>query len=238
MAEIAGRNDGNCKIKECLKHAHAAGLCPAHYNQQRRRNLNQLCDFPDCKNSLAQVGNRRPVGRRSFRTKYRRLCRLHEHLHLIEHRDPAQSASLEQANRHRVANGITTDAERYGTCWVYGDTRTAGETYPLMRTELSADVQWLAHRVTWGLLMGGHKQRQQLDHLCGCIVGAGCISPVHLEPVSAPENQRRKHARQRVANGLQSHRVKECGHTFNREALESPKVKAFAEQYDLPLPCL
>ncbi|MGP9527095.1 hypothetical protein [Glutamicibacter sp. AOP5-A2-18] len=141
-------------------------------------------------------------------------------------------------NRESLARFITVDEEKFGSCWVYDNGQQTNSGYPYMFTYLGGQSKWLAHRVAWGLLMGGHGQRQQLDHLCGCIVGPGCVSPVHLEPVSVPENNRRKFARQKVVEGLQPHRVKECGRPFNREALGSPKVQQFAKAYGLPLPAI
>lgn len=230
---MPGINDGICKIEECSKRAHSRGMCSTHYRQRYTRNQRQVCNFPDCRNTLAER-----QGRRAVNAKYRRLCRAHEHLHLIEHRNPELSYEVEQFNRQRLVNGITTNPEKFGTCWVFQGAAVSKSGYPTMRTHLSAESQWLAHRVAWGLLMGGHKQRQQLDHLCGCAVGPGCISPAHLEPVSTPENNRRKYARRQVRQGLQSHKVKACGRTFNREAIENPKVQAFALEYGLPLPVI
>lgn len=226
-------NDGVCKIEECSKRAHARSMCSTHYKQQYTRNQKQVCNFPDCRNTLAER-----QGRRAVNTKYRRLCREHEHLHLVEHRNPELSHDVERLNRQRLVNGITVSPELFGTCWVFQGAGVSKSGYPTMRTHLSAESQWLAHRVAWGLLMGGHKQRQQLDHLSGCNVGPGCANVTHLEPVSTSENNRRKFARARVEAGLQPHRVKECGAMFNRQALENPKVQAFALEYGLPLPVM
>lgn len=224
------KNSGECSVQGCTKQAHARTMCPAHVKSWQRKNLDkQRCEFDGCRNHLADNN-----GRRGINSKYRRLCRAHEYLHLTEHKDPAQSAAMEQDNRERLIRGMTLK----GTCWIYDG--PAGKDpkgkYPVMLTYLSGDKAWIAHRVAWGLLMGGHGQKQNLDHLCGCEVKAGCVNPAHLEPVSKATNNRREAARHRVQRGEQPHRVKECGPLYNLEALRNPKVIAFAEQYGLPLP--
>lgn len=206
-------------------------MCGAHYQWWRRNKTDtQRCDYQGCTNHLADRH-----GRRGYHTKYRRLCREHEYLHLTEHRNPEQSEVVEQENRRRLAAGITVR----GTCWVYtGPAGTNPSGYPQMYTYLSADVTWSAHRVAWGLLMGGHRQREQLDHLAGCEVGPGCASPCHLQPVSRAENGRRRAARNAWRRGECELTVKGTGPWFNAEAINSPKVRQFAREYGLPIPVM
>ncbi|PRB76891.1 hypothetical protein CQ012_07780 [Arthrobacter sp. MYb214] len=134
-----------------------------------------------------------------------------------------------------MAAGITVQ----GTCWVYEGSAGANPSgYPWMYTYLSADATWLAHRVAWGLLMGGHKQREQLDHLTGCEVGPGCASPCHLQPVSKTLHGRRRARRNMWRRGEVELTVKGTGPWFNREAIESPSVQQFAREYGLPIPTM
>ena len=53
----------------------------------------------------------------------------------------------------------------------------------------------LAHRVVWEEEVGPIPEGLTLDHLC---VNPPCVNPSHLEPVTASENLRRRHARERV----------------------------------------
>lgn len=182
-----------------------------------------------CNNHLADHN-----GRRGWNSRYRKLCREHEHLHLTSgHKDPTQNELMEQENRERLARGITVR----GDCWIYeGPAGLSLSGYPQMYTYLSANVTWLAHRVAWGLLMGGHKQREELDHLTGCSTGPGCVSPCHLQPISKAANGRRRTARRAWRRGEVELTIKGTGPWVNVEAINSPKVQAFAKEYGLPIP--
>jgi hypothetical protein len=54
----------------------------------------------------------------------------------------------------------------------------------------------LAHRLAFELEAGPIPDGLTLDHLCG---RPECVRPAHLEPVTAAENLRRRHARSRAA---------------------------------------
>lgn len=130
-----------------------------------------------------------------------------------------------------LADGIHVE----GKCWIFTGTSLSVSGYPLMYTHNSANVEWLAHRVAWDLLMHGHKPRRELDHLTACR-GKGCVNPAHMEPVTATINQRRRVARKLWREDGETYRVKECGPRINREAARNPRVIWFATKYDLPLP--
>jgi len=53
---------------------------------------------------------------------------------------------------------------------------------------------WLAHRWAYAHWIGGHGNRQQLDHVCANTL---CVRPDHLWPVSAKENSRLRTSRLR-----------------------------------------
>jgi hypothetical protein len=48
--------------------------------------------------------------------------------------------------------------------------------------------QWLAHRLSYTLIIGEIPEGLQLDHLCRNTI---CVRPQHLEPVTNEENMRR-----------------------------------------------
>lgn len=222
-SELPPKNAGPCAKPKCQEPAHARKLCARHYRQRERSSGNKRCQFEECRNHQDD-GMRRGAGRR--------LCREHEHLHLIEHpKDPSRNAAVEQSNMDMLAAGIKVE----GKCWVFTGQSISPSGYPLMFTHNSGGVQWLAHRVAWDLLMGGHKPRRELDHLTACR-GAGCVNPAHMDPVTATINQRRRVARRRWREDGEPYRVKECGPRVNREAAQNPRVVWFADRYGLPLP--
>lgn len=55
-----------------------------------------------------------------------------------------------------------------------------------------ARKNYKAHRVAYERALGAIAPGLTLDHLCGNV---GCINPVHLEPVTASENMRRRWAK-------------------------------------------
>lgn len=159
-------------------------------------------------------------------------CRWHE----VEHLRP--TAEIHEINRRRLGEGL----EAVGECW-----RPLPRFNPLSHKEpkggIAFDVEgsngkalWPYHRVVWDLLMGGHPQRRELDHLTGCIVGASCCSPAHLEPVHHTVNMARRKARNAARKNRKTFNVATCGPAVNKKALLSEDVRKFAQDYDLPLP--
>jgi hypothetical protein len=96
--------------------------------------------------------------------------------------DALTVADLPERLRERVT---VTDSD----CWEWqGWRNNANYGY------LSVDGRdQCAHRVSYEALVGGIAEGLELDHLC---VNPPCINPVHLEPVTHAENQRRIAARQ------------------------------------------
>lgn len=139
-------------------------------------------------------------------------CREHE----AEHLRP--DADTEAANLWRLAAQITT----YGDCWIASGPPSGrdGKYVYFIPEGGSSKAPWLAHRVAWGLMVGGHKQGLELDHLCG---NPACVSPAHLQPTRHGENLKRRKHRAKVTNW---------------EAVGLPGVQRFAVNHGLPLPHL
>lgn len=162
----------------------------------------------------------------------RSYCRWHE----VEHLRP--TPAVEAINRQRLGQGL----EAVGDCW-----RPLPKFPPLShkapKKAVGFDVEgsngkaiWPYHRVVWDLLMGGHDQRRELDHLTGCMLGPSCCSPAHLEPVPHSVNEARYSARIRAKKAKKGYPSKTCGPAVNRAAINSETVQAFAAEYGLPLP--
>jgi len=73
-----------------------------------------------------------------------------------------------------------------GGCWMW-----RGQTIPLGYGRLSHGGPLQAHRVAYEILVGPIPEGLTIDHLCRV---PGCVNPAHLEPVTASENLRRRHA--------------------------------------------
>lgn len=104
----------------------------------------------------------------------------------------------------------TTTAERLGRqtvvdieagCWLWTG-RINNRGYGLTsQTRPGAPATASAHRVSYETFVGPIPEGLQIDHLCNVPI---CINPEHLEPVTEPENHRRKWARIRRATAVAS----------------------------------
>jgi hypothetical protein len=86
-------------------------------------------------------------------------------------------------------------------CWLWlGQLNTWG--YGHFRRTLAPGhhVTVKAHRFAYALAVGPIPPGLTLDHLCG---RPACVRPDHLDPVTAAENLRRRHARRRSTEGNQ-----------------------------------
>lgn len=52
--------------------------------------------------------------------------------------------------------------------------------------------EWLAHRYSYGLFMGGHGNRLTLDHVCRNTL---CVRPDHMMPMTPRRNSELEHRR-------------------------------------------
>lgn len=138
-------------------------------------------------------------------------CRLHEDAHL------RITAEAEALNLLRLGHNLTGDDHG---CWLWYLSRNDGG-YGTFVPEGANVAQWLAHRVVWDLLMGGHKPALELDHRT--CKRPNCANPLHLEPVTRSTNQHRKRS------------DPDWGWT-NPDAAANARVIDFAQQHGLPLP--
>ena len=208
---MAGRRPATeaCTAPDCEVIGNRRGLCERHYRQWYRQYAHLRCDRDGCRQILREVGTNRTVGRRlSHGGRAVAYCREHEHHHL------AITDEVRELNRVRFAQHVQRDGE----CWTWnGPATTAKTSYGRFIPEGGGHQHWYAHRVAYGLLVGGHKQDRVLDHLCG---NSLCVNPAHLEPVKQGENLRR---RKRTAFKPMSKNI-------------TPAVQQFADEFGLPLP--
>lgn len=193
---------GKCKIKACGNDAASRDRCWTHYKQWDRAYGHLRCHWPGCRT------HQDDGGRRMNGVFY---CRRHESEHL---RITAQALAL---NLERLGHGLTADANG---CWLWGGAVNDGG-YGVFVPEGANIAKWYAHRVAWGLLVGGHKPGLELDHRT--CKRRNCVNPLHLDPVTKSTNQKRKRS------------SPECG-WVNAIAATSPNIHEFAARHGLPMP--
>jgi ribosomal protein L34E len=232
---------GACILLDCGRPLESRVYCQSHARAWNRKYGGDRCDWLGCKviiatdawdqprrkdGSLLKVDGRTMdtgTGRKSY-------CRLHEPEHL------RPSAAIEELNWKRLGDGL----ELHGECWIpRGHLPSLSNGAATFDPEGSnGKVHWPYHRAVWDLLMGGHGQRQELDHLTGCLVGARCANPAHLQPVTRAENMARRRQRNLARKMSRPFGPKTCGPAVNRLAVTSPEVQKFAVAYGLTLPIL
>lgn len=99
----------------------------------------------------------------------------------------------------RIQSRINVDANG---CWIWDAVRVDGYTQVSFKGN-----KWLAHRLTYTLLVGAIPPGLQVDHLCRI---TRCVNPDHLEAVSPLENTQRS-----MGNNSKTHCPR--GHEYTDE---------------------
>lgn len=202
------RTQFDCEIEGCDKPAWSHQKCVAHLKAWQRKNAHLRCKWGKC-TKYQDEGKGRRMGSGSGPNGKLWYCRLHE----VEHLRP--TPEIEQINLQRLGALLVAEGE----CWIWQGPEGIKDRYPKFLPEGAGKVDWVAYRVLWDLLMGGHRHGYELDH-CIC-KNPRCCSPAHLEPVSRGENERRK---------------KKPVRRVNRTAVRTAAVIDFAQKHGLPLP--
>jgi hypothetical protein len=220
-----------CSKPGCGEPVRGRIWCSTHLRDWHRKHGHRRCHWPDCDTIIApDSGATNMVDGRTMGTGKDKLsyCRWHE----VEHLRP--NPQVEEINLRRLGEGL----EVVGDCWkpLPKFTRFNNGAAAFDVEGSNGKVHWPYHRAVWDMLMGGHRQRQELDHLTGCVLGSSCCSPAHLQPVYHTVNMSRRAARNAARKARKPFSPKTCGPAVNMDAIASELVQAFAEQHGLPLP--
>lgn len=203
------RTQFGCEVEGCEKSAHSRHMCDAHLKAWQRRNEHLRCRWDGC-GAYQDDGRGRRMGSGRGKLWY---CRAHE----VEHLRSRTNPDIEELNIKRLGKDLRAEDGH----WIWTGRLDPKDSRPKFVPEGANTVEWVAYRVVWDLLTGGHKHGLELDHCWTCRDDPRCCSPAHLEPVTRSENERRK--------GKPARRI-------NWAAAETPAVVAFAERFNLPLP--
>lgn len=239
------RLSGTCDKPGCNKQIRSRKQCASHAKAWARRYDKDRCDWAGCEQILATddwwqeryTGRRfkgqlkKIVGRRMGTGKDRRsYCRVHE----VEHLRP--SPAIEELNLRRAGAGLV----QVGNCWIpqesiprFGSGNDGAAKFQPENSNGKSD--WAYHRVVWDLLMGGHSQQHELDHLTDCTSPA-CAAPFHLEPVLHSVNMERRKYRNQARKAGEPFTPNRCGPPINLDALSNQRVVDFAKKSGLALP--
>ena len=202
-----------CAMDGCTKIGNRDGRCPTHSMEWYRKQKHLRCEYGGCNNLLREASSPRTLGRRmSHGGPSLAYCREHEWHHLTFTKD------VHALNWARLGAALNHGSEDNADCWIYTGKKTYGKkSYGLFVPEGAGDKNWMAHRVAWNLLFGGHGRKQVLDHICRNTL---CCNPLHLQPVSRFVNSNRRG--DEAMEPLMEHGTHD--------------VFQFAKEFSLPLP--
>nr|AER68055.1 hypothetical protein [Arthrobacter rhombi] len=232
-----------CSRVGCDLPARSRNYCATHARGWLRLYDGDRCDWSGCNEILAydvwwqprhltgpSQGKLKKIDGRTMDTGQGRLsyCRWHE----VEHLRP--SPKIEALNRSRLGAGLVGQ----GDCWMPKESIPSHKNGAAKFAPEGSNgvLEWAYHRAVWDLLMGGHRQRQELDHLTGCQGGARCAAPFHLQPVTHAENMSRRRFRNEAKKAGNPFTPNRCGPPLNLQAVGSMEVQVFAVEFELPLP--
>lgn len=167
-------------------------LCGTHSKEWRRAHKDLKCDYvrPEtgkpCTNFLYRPGNPQPVSRSLILDgiKYRR-CNEHFAELLF------YSIQAENWNIDRFAELIRPGENG---CWIFTQPLNGNSRYggfdPYGSDMKGRRNPWQAHKVAYGLFIGGYSKDHQIDHRCK---NGLCVRPDHLQAVTKKENLKRRH---------------------------------------------
>jgi len=163
---------------------YAKGLCEKHYRQEQRKK--PKCKAAGCTTRLVPGYSREGY------------CRMHEPLLLVE---PIRTPEAMRRTLDKFVRQITPTRDGldglFG-CWPWTgrinkvDVSPTGELRPGYGVISIDNHEWLAHRYSYGLFMGGHGNRLTLDHVCRNTL---CVRPDHMMPMTSRRNSELEHRR-------------------------------------------
>lgn len=163
---------------------YAEGLCEKHYRQKQRK-------LPQCKADTCGARLKPKQSRQGY-------CRKHEHLLLKE---PVRTAVAMERTMEKFLANITPTQDglegRFG-CWPWTGRRNKeeavsnGQPKPGYGLLSIGNHDWLAHRYSYGIFVGGHRPGLTLDHVCR---NSLCVRPDHLMPMTSRRNSELEHKR-------------------------------------------
>lgn len=175
ICQIPGcRNDAERTIP---KDSRRIQVCRSDFDKIRRASA-RPCSWPKCRNLRAW--NKLHTSRPGY-------CRRHERDFLLNH--PLLPAKLDH-----ISNNVV---EQDG-CWKWLKDPEDDSPFSLRpRGKINLGYPWLPYRFVYVATVGVIPAPRGIDHLCGQGV---CVLPVHMEPVTQAENNRRQVARERGMN--------------------------------------
>lgn len=108
-------------------------------------------------------------------------------------KEPLRTADAMERTMNKFVSQLVADIDL--GCWVWRG-RLNAKGYSLISV---GNHEWLAHRYSFGLFIGGHRSKQTLDHVCRRVE---CVRPDHLMPMTSKRNIEREHGAKVSRSGI------------------------------------